>query len=457
MRIRAVLRYFPRRRPRAPAILLAVAATISPAAFAQQLAPEVVLLAHVRAHVREVFAHLPNYTCLETIERFSRSSTEERVKLVDGVGMEVLYTGGAELYAAPGASRFQGENPVAFIGAGLMSTGAFALHLKAVLLNDKAQLTWRGEEPLEGRRTARWDFVVSRFDSGLTIHAAGGGSAGIQGSVWADPATLDILRLEDHAYDFPPFLPVKAATTIVNYARMRVGQDVVMLPQEGIVSVLTTSNSDAEDRNLFAFTHCRAFGSQSSIKFDAVTPAAEPPKMMSGSADAATILPAELEVPVLLEAPVTGTAAVGDPVEGKIPADIVKSGKVLIPRGAVAHGRIRRLQQVYQNGQYFAVGLEFTELEAGSERFQFYADLTKVDRIPGFQWTLRRTGSSDAINQAESMKLPGVGSFYIRGDSLLLPAGFKMVWKTRSPAEETHAGPPENQTFTPPNRGVMKK
>ena len=457
MKIRAGLRDFQGRRRRAPAIFLAVAAMTSPAAFAQQLAPEVVLLAHVKAHVREAFAHLPNYTCLETMERFSRASTEGRLRLVGAVGMDVLYTGGAELYAAPGANRFQEENPVAFTGAGLMSTGAFALHLKAVFLNANAQLTWRGEEQLEGRRTARWDFVVSRFDSGLTIHAGGGGPAGIQGSVWVNPDTLDVLRLEDHAFDIPPLLQIKEASTTVNYARMRVGQDVVMLPQEGMVHVLSTGNSDAEDRNLFAFTHCRAFEARSSIKFDAVAEASEPRTAAPSGVESATPLPADLEIPILLDAPVTETAAVGDVIEGKIAADIVKSGKVLVPRGAVARGRIRRLQQVSQNGHYFAVGLEFTELEAGSERIQFYADLTETDRIPGFQWTLRRIGGSAVIDQAENMKLPGVGSFFIRGDRLLLPAGFKMVWKTRSPTEEPSVGPPpEISPLAPARPGIVR-
>jgi hypothetical protein len=427
----------------------------SPAAFAQPLAREVVLLAHVKAHVREALAHLPNYTCLETMERFSRASTEHRLKFVDSVRMEVLYSGGAELYAAPGANRIQEEDPAALTGGGLMSTGAFALHLKAVFLNPNAQLTWRGEEQLEGRRTARWDFVVSRFDSGLTMRAAGGGSAGIKGSVWVDPETLDVLRLEDHADDMPAFLPVQDASTIVNYARMRVGKDVVMLPQEGVVSVLSRSDSDAEDRNLFAFTHCRAFETESSIRFDAVSEAAEPVTAAPGAVEGAKPLPVGLEIPVLLDAPVTGTAAVGDVIEGKLAADIVKSGKVLIPRGAMAHGRIRRLERVSQNGDYLAVGLEFTELEAGSERFQLYADLTKVDPIPGFQWTLRRTGGADVIDQAESMKLLGVGSFFIRGGRLLLPAGFKMVWKTRSPAEETRTGTQEVSPPEAPMRGVF--
>jgi hypothetical protein len=428
-------------------MLLAAASLTSPAAFAQQLAPQAVLLAHVKARVRETFAHLPNYTCLESVERFTRGSTEGRLRLADSVRMEVLYTGKAELYAAPGANGFHDENPVAFLGAGLTSTGVFALHLKAVFLNDNAQLTWRGEEQLEGRRAARWDFVVSRFDSGLTIHAAGGGPAGIKGSVWVNPDTLDPLRLEDHAYDMPPLLQIKEASTTVNYARVRVGQDVVALPQEGVVHVLSTADSDAEDRNLFAFTHCRAFETQSFIRFDGIT--------APWSEEAAKPLPVGLDIPVLLNAPVTEASAVGDVLEGKIAADIVKSGKVLIPKGAVTHGRIRRLEQGSQNGHYFAVSLELTELDTGGERMPIYADLTKVDPLPGFQWTLRRIGGSDAIDRAESMKLMGVGSFFIRGDRLLLPAGFKMVWKTRAPEEEITRRTQTTPEFTQPTRGMI--
>jgi hypothetical protein len=433
---------------------LAVAMTAS-AASTQQVAPEVVLLARVKAHIREAIARLPNYTCLQTVERFYKGTKERPFKFADRINMEVLYIGGAELYAAPGANRIQDENPGAFTGEGLISTGAFALHLNAAFLNDKAQLTWRGEEELDGRRTARWDFDISRFDSGLKFqfHTLGGGSAGIKGSVWVDRETLDVLRLEDHAYDIPPLLWTEDASTTVSYARTTVGKDVLMLPQEGIVNLLAMIGE--EHRNLFAFTHCRAFEARSSIRFDPVTAASELRAATPSGMEATALLPAELEIPVVLDAPVTETAAVGDSIEGKTAADIVKAGKVLIPKGAVARGRIRRLKQVSQDGHFFAVSLEFTELVAGSERFQFYADLTKADPIPGFQWTLRRIGGSVVSDQAESMRLPGVGSFCIRGDRLLLPVGFKMVWKTRSLAEAPRTGAGEIPTTVAPRRGIF--
>jgi hypothetical protein len=48
----------------------------------------------------------------------------------------------------------------------------------------------------------------------------------------------------------------------------------------------------------------------------------------------------------------------------------------------------------------------------------------------------------------------GVGSFF-RGDRLLLPAGFKMVWKTRAPEEEITRRTQTTPEFTQPTRGMI--
>jgi hypothetical protein len=438
--------------------MLAVASLARPC-LAQKLAPETLLLAHVKIHLREALAHLPNYTCLETMERSAKPTAKGPLKRLDTVRLEVLYSGGAELYASPGDRRFQESNPTAFISGGLMSTGVFAMHLRAVFLGANAVFTWRGEEELEGRRAARYDFVLAPAVSGLTIRMAGGsGTAGMKGSAWVDPETLDVLRLEDHAFEIPAYLAVADASTLVNYARTRVGEEDVMLPQEGFISLLGTSGE--ENRNTFAFTHCRAFQTQSSLSFDAVATApgapAAAPALAASEAELEKLLPPGLEIPVVLAAPVTEKAAVGDPIEGKIASDVMQSGRTLIPKGAVARGRVRRLEQHAETDHYFAVGLEFTRIEAGGEGFQFYADLTKVDKIPGFEWTHASTSTRTEtrslppglggrgpqmsgqarVTEGERLTfpdLPGVGSFFIRGDKLLLPAGFQMVWKTRSP------------------------
>ena len=437
------------------AIVLAMAALAWPCP-AQPLAPEVVLLAHVKTRLREALAHLPNYTCLETMERSSKPPGKGPLKRLDTVRLEVLYSGGAELYASPGDRGFRESDPTSFTSSGLMSTGVFAMHLKAVFLGGNAVFTWRGEEELEGRRAARFDFVLEPSFSGLVLRVGGAsGTAGMKGSAWVDPESLEVLRLEDHAYEIPLYLSVQEASTTVDYARTRVGNEDVMLPQEGVIRLLGTSGS--EDRNTFAFTHCRAFETQSSLSFDAVTTAAEAPAAAAGAAELAKLLPAGLEIPVVLAAPVTEKTAVGDLIEGKVASDIAQSGRMLIPAGAVVRGRVRRLERYADTGR-FAVGLELTEVEAGGARFQFYADLIRADPIPGFEWTvtssstrtearnappgvggrgLRGPGQarSTEVEQLTLPDLPGVGSFFMRGDRFLLPAGFKMVWKTRSPAK----------------------
>jgi hypothetical protein len=73
----------------------------------------------------------------------------------------------------------------------------------------------------------------------------------------------------------------------------------------------------------------------------------------------------------------------------------------------------------------------------------FDADLQDVDRTSGAEWLLTSSsissrgmaggGRADA-SKTETVflySLPGVGAFFVRGKSFALPAGFRMVWKTR--------------------------
>ncbi|MCX6623398.1 MAG: hypothetical protein NTY38_20510, partial [Acidobacteria bacterium] len=74
------------------------------------------------------------------------------------------------------------------------------------------------------------------------------------------------LRLETHADEIPPGLPVKELTIRVNYARTRVGGQEEMLPQDGELHMEAPSGE--EDRDAFEFTHCRTFQAESSVSFE---------------------------------------------------------------------------------------------------------------------------------------------------------------------------------------------
>ena len=120
--------------------------------------------------------------------------------------------------------------------------------------------------------------------------------------------------------------------------------------------------------------------------------------------------------------------------------DVIRKGQILVAGGAAVRGRVRRLDR-YPEGGYFAVGLEFTEIETNDGPLRFYADLLRMDKRPGIQAELsehaivRRTSGPfhDANEKVTLPELPGVASFFIHGEKFTLPAGFRTVWRTRGP------------------------
>jgi hypothetical protein len=231
---------------------------------------------------------------------------------------------------------------------------------------------------------------------------------------------------------------LQESRTDVDYARMRIGDSDVMLAQQAELSMLDAD--DVESYNRIDFTHCRSYAATSAISFDSKpVEAGEAAPASLAAPVAGPAVPAFLEVTVLLTTPVSDKDAVGALIEGKISGDVVHKGKVVVPDGSLVHGRIRRLEH-YPDRGVFGVGLEFTEVEGRGELLPFYADLLRVDKDPQIQPELSRRifvlakSSTRLANESITLpELPGVASFFIKGERFTLPAGFRLVWRTRGP------------------------
>jgi hypothetical protein len=141
---------------------------------------------------------------------------------VDRAVLQILFSGGKELFASPGDTHWE-TDPFAFLTSGMMGNGIFALHLKAVFLNNQAIIRYKGDESPTGRREARYDFTISRMSSGYTVqHAGASGVVAERGSFWADPETYDLRRLEFHAEEIPPELLYADIFTAIDYDRVRI-------------------------------------------------------------------------------------------------------------------------------------------------------------------------------------------------------------------------------------------
>lgn len=417
------------------------------AGTAQDLAPDVLLLARIKSHLREELSHVPNYTCLETIARFhkeagDRAQPQKQLKPLDTVRLEIVYTNHREWYGSPGDRNLSADNPVEFVGSGMIGNGAFAITLHNILAG--ALFTYRGEEAMGGRTAVRYDFHLSRLLKGFTISIAGGtGTVGERGSLWADPQSLDLIRVKSHADEIPPYLPLEEESSKVDYARMRIGEYNVLLAQQADMQLWETTGVENYDR--LEFTHCRAFSAESVIRFDAEpgeAAKAAPPgaTTLLSTPEAGQAVPALLLITVQLTRPITWQDTVGTLIEGKVSGDVVRKGKIVIPDGSVVRGRIRRLERYQGSGSGDSiVGLEFTEVEASGGPLRFYADLLRIDRSPAIRPALSERvlvasgrGGYEARDETITLpELPGVASFFVSGPAFTIPSGFRMVWRTR--------------------------
>lgn len=418
--------------------------------IAQDLAPEVLLLSRIKTHLRSEFSRLPNYTCLETIERFHKKAARDaKFRPQDKVRLEVGYSNHREWYAWPGSLTFTVDNPASLAGSqGLIADGVFAIRLHNLFIADSAVFTPRGEEDIGGRKAVKFDF---RFPSHTNItHVSvlgGSGWVNEEGSIWADSQSLDLLRLDGRATEIPPFLPLGAMEYSVTFARTHIGESDALLAQD--VSLRMAHNAGFEDYDQIAFTHCQVFQTSSALSFEAepvasALPAPAPAAPASQAADTSrTTLPAESErnVPAQLRVTIEVTSSIsnddeaGRLIEGRVVGDVRRKGKIVLENGAPVRGRIRHIER-YQDGHHFIVGLEFTEVRAQGVPLRFYADLAELVKWRSVEPALRKEmlfpnsyGSSLEITLPE---LPGIASFFVEGKTFVLPPGLRTVWQTRA-------------------------
>jgi hypothetical protein len=420
------------------ALLLVCAAT------AQDPFADPVMLARIKAHMREELSRLSNYTCLETIDRFRNrpNSQSSRLEQADIVRLEVVYSDHKEWYGAPGDRAFSTDNPEGLVSNGLIGTGPFATTMANVFIADTARVGYGGHADLGYRTVAKYNFHLP--SPALSITLAGGfGTTGEEGSFWVDPQTLDLIRLESHAIEIPLYLPLAETSTTVTYARTQIGGVRALLAQQADMHLLETGGQESYDR--IEFTHCRAFSAESALRFDS-NPGDVPAATGSEGSRTVTAPGAILEavppfLPVTLEltTPITERDAVGTLIAARVLGNVVRKKKIVIPNGASVKGRIRRLERYLDSAsKEFVVGLEFTEVEATDGRLRFYADLVRTEKRPDIHPSysekvlVRSHGGVEAQTQTVTLReLPGVASFFVDGATFTIPSGFRMVWRTR--------------------------
>ncbi len=405
---------------------------------AQHLAPEVLMLSRIKSFLRYEFAHLPNYTCLETVSRFQRQAEPaSKFKALDTLRLEVAYSNRREWFGAPGRHDLSVDSPVSLArGAGLIANGVFATTLHNLFLADGASFTPQGESTIGGRNAIKFDY---RFPNGSTIAKikllGGSGAVNEEGSVWIDPKSFDLLRVDGRVTEIPPSLPLASMEFTVVYGRARIGEFDALLAQYADLHMIQSSG--VEDFDRMDFTHCKMFHAESTLNFDseekaAVSPVEPARRRLTPEPD--SNLPAALRVVIDVDSRITDKDAAGKLIQGHVAGNVRQKGQVVLEDGTAVLGRIRRLQRD-ADGR-FVVSLEFTEVQTRGATLRFYADLVMFAKSSGVLPVPRERvyfpNPPAGISEIKLPDLPGIAAFLVEGRTFDLPPGLRTVWRTRA-------------------------
>jgi len=317
-------------RPSAFAALLFVAQTTVRSQSAD------FLLKRITEHMAQTLAVQPNYTCLETVERWVTPRKSHR-SLQDRVRFEVALVDGKETFAWPGAQKFEVTNLSTMLPGGLVDTGDFATELRELFDGKSATFSNLSEEKIGASVLTRFDFAVPAGRSGLTVNQSQEGTA-YRGELFIDPASLDPRRIQV-VVEVQPKDGVSAASKQLNLARVPIGASDFLLPQSADIHM--TRLDGVEFFNHIEFTSCRQFTGDSVLKFDNPFPA---PANPASTPVREIAVPAGLNFQVRPEEGFDLTdRAVGDPIQVKLDSDIQNNGSVLFAKGATVVGRITTL------------------------------------------------------------------------------------------------------------------
>ncbi len=213
-------------------------------------------------------ASLPNFVCDEIVDRFESKSKPPKWKKQDRVEVELMYVNGKEDYR-----NFRINGKPLRSGApeetGLWSAGDWGTTLLEVLSpNSKATFTPRPpakeRDVIAGIEALVYDLRVQRENSLWTIRLGDPVKPGFSGSIWVDPKTARVLRIEKQTRSLPASHPFDTIEMIVEYGWVTIGGEKFLLP-------LSSSNlgcqrySDRCVRNDLQFTNYRKFAAESTI------------------------------------------------------------------------------------------------------------------------------------------------------------------------------------------------
>lgn len=246
-----------------------------PPSFAHPLIPAredmTAAIRHAREFAFQYASNLPDFICDENIVRYEdlhdrfHNGWEKR----DTLGLRLSYEGEKEKDKLVAYNGKATQRSLESVG-GAQTSGEFgAMMLQILDPASKGKFRWDHWTLLRKRETQVYSYRIDAPDSRYLLVF---GTAfqhyetkpAMEGMLYLDGETKDIVRIANHAADIESGFPVVQASTTLDYAGQEVGGKTFILPLSAETRLSTAS---IKTRNMVQFTGYRKFEGESSITF----------------------------------------------------------------------------------------------------------------------------------------------------------------------------------------------
>jgi hypothetical protein len=188
------------------------------------------LIEKAREAAFEFSEKLPDFICKEFMARSTQRGRTEEIPL-DVVSAEVIYDHAQESYRNVKINDRLTDKSLQEVG-GSWSTGEFASTLLELFSPDTyAQFRSGGASSISGFSAQVYDFQVRGENSHWKVQAGSQTLAtAYGGSVWVDPKTARVLRIEMQARNIPSDFPMDTIESAVDYSYVMIGGTSFLLP-----------------------------------------------------------------------------------------------------------------------------------------------------------------------------------------------------------------------------------
>jgi len=231
------------------------------------------LLERAREETLAAAAAMPDFIVKQLIKRSVAYGTTNNWLPQDNLTIAVGYRANqGEQYkllainGIPSGPEVKESNSYSKYVGGTTSTGVEYISALADLFKPESRTEFKlaDTDLIRGRRTLVFEYLIKLPFSQLTLSTGeASANAGSRGRVWIDREANRVLRFEQIATEIPGDFPITAATSIIDYDWVVIGEKKYLLPTNSEV-LLTSVNRrmTLQSRNEIRFRGYQKFGAE---------------------------------------------------------------------------------------------------------------------------------------------------------------------------------------------------